>query len=152
MITRKPAILKDKPKVPLKPNKLMLRSPSSSPSPCPSPTSESSPVAAPRSVSFREKRENVNIDNLLRGEGAKLEEPSSVTVMSLGKKERETSDMAAGRDHNNSLIISVSSAKTEHNDPDFYNSTESCKIETGDVSPLSTKQSKSENSNVIGVF
>ena len=35
MITRKPPILKDKPKVPLKPNKLMMRSPSSSPSPTP---------------------------------------------------------------------------------------------------------------------
>ena len=37
VITRKPPILKDKPKVPLKPNKLMMRSPSSSPSPSPSP-------------------------------------------------------------------------------------------------------------------
>ena len=149
MITRKPAILKDKPKVPLKPNKLTLRSPSSSPSPSPSPTSKNSPVAAPRclSVSFRQARENLNIDSKAPGDETKLEETSSVTVMSLGKKERETSDMAAGRDHNNSLIISVSSAKTEHNDPDFCNSTESCKIETVDVSPISSKQSnKSENS------
>ena len=145
MITRKPAILKDKPKVPLKPNKLMLRSPSSSPSPSPSPTSDSSPVAAPRSVSFRQKRENLNIDSWPQGDETKLEETSSITVMSLGKKESET--MAAGKDHNNSLIISVSSAKTEHNDPDFCNSTESCKIETVDVSPISSKQSnKSENS------
>ena len=142
MITRKPAILKDKPKVPLKPNKLTLRSPSSSPSPSPSPTSKNSPVAAPRclSVSFRQARENLNIDSKAPGDETKLEETSSVTVMSLGKKESETT--AGGKEQNNSLIISVSSAKTELNDPDFCDSTESSKTEKVDVAPIS----ESENS------
>ena len=139
MITRKPAILKDKPKVPLKPNKLTLRSPSSSPSPSPSPTSKNSPVAAPRSVSvsFREPRENLNIDRTDRrdraapGDETKLEETSSITVMSLGKKESET--VAGGKEQNNSLIISVSSAKTEHNDPDSCDSADSNKTDKLEV-------------------
>ena len=148
MITRKPAILKDKPKVPLKPNKLTLRSPSSSPSPSPSPTSKNSPLTAPRSlsVSFREARgENLNIDSKPSGDETKLEETSSVTVMSLGKKESET--MAGGKEQNNSLIISVSSAKTEHDDPDFCDSTASSKTEKLEVSPISGKlTSETENS------
>ena len=176
MITRKPPILKDKPKVPLKPNKLMMRSPSSSPSPSPLPgdgaegvvgadapdsqDSQSaaetpaenndpglSPVAAPRKASFRQKSESVNIKTA-GGAGAKLEETSSITVTKPGEKDSETS--AGGRDRNNSLIISVSSTKTGPNDPPSVNTdSDSCKTQTarpGGPPAPGNQSNKSENS------
>ena len=168
MITRKPPILKDKPKVPLKPNKLMMRSPSSSPSPSPLPgdgeggdgategqsgpetPAESnepglSPRAAPRKASFRQKSESVNI-KAAGGAGAKLEETSSITVTRPGEKDSETS--AGGRDRNNSLIISVSSTKTGPNDPPSVNTdSDSCKTQTARPGgPPGNQSNKSENS------
>ena len=168
MITRKPPILKDKPKVPLKPNKLMMRSPSSSPSPSPLPGDGEggdgategqsgpetpaendepglSPRAAPRKASFRQKSESVNI-KAAGGAGAKLEETSSITVTRPGEKDSETS--AGGRDRNNSLIISVSSTKTGPNDPPSVNTdSDSCKTQTARPGgPPGNQSNKSENS------
>ena len=168
MITRKPPILKDKPKVPLKPNKLMMRSPSSSPSPSPLPgdceggvgatdgqsgpetPAENndpglSPIAAPRKASFRQKSESVNI-KAAGGAGAKLEETSSITVTRPGEKDSETS--AGGRDRNNSLIISVSSTKTGPNDlPSVNTDSDSCKTQTARPGgPPGNQSNKSENS------
>ena len=124
MITRKPPILKDKPKVPLKPNKLMMRSPSSSPSPSPceepkragmeyrspasSPTrsyqsgstssrSSRSPVAAPRKASFRQSSEYVNL-NLAH---------SSDSMETGGEPGGET----------RALVIAVSGAETKTTEP-----------------------------------
>ena len=174
MITRKPPILKDKPKVPLKPNKLMMRSPSSSPSPSPLPVDRvdsvdsdepgpgvktpadnddhrpsPSPVAAPRKASFSQKSEHVSVKTAA-GVETKLEETSSITVTRPGEKESETS--AGGGDRNNSLIISVSSARTmPHDDPptvttsDSGSKTETTESAEGSVN-TSNQSNQSENS------
>ena len=118
MITRKPPILKDKPKVPLKPNKLMMRSPSSSPSPTPhgegkkkggeeeheerarqSPDrrgrpeeARTPPSPAPRKSSFRRAGES----------------PCMSLAPSLGPQEVYTAEGCAKE----SVIISVSASET----------------------------------------
>ena len=125
MITRKPPILKDKPKVPLKPNKLMMRSPSSSPSPSPceepkragmeyrspasSPTrsyqssstssrSSRSPVAAPRKASFRQSSsEYVNLN------------------LAQSSESLETGNEPGGETR--ALVIAVSGAETKTTEP-----------------------------------
>ena len=120
MITRKPPILKDKPKVPLKPNKLLMRSPSpSSSSRSPSPTTavppapptaaSTSPVAAPRKSSFRQPNEYMNLSPAA-GTETKLEDSSSITVSGSGRKDSET--IAGSAERNNSLVISVSAEAT----------------------------------------
>ena len=159
VITRKPPILKDKPKVPLKPNKLMMRSPSSSPSPSPqpgdgatdgqsgaeTPAENDDPGLSPHTASFSQMSESVNIKTA-GGAGPKLEETSSITVTRPGEKDSETS--AGGRDRNNSLIISVSSTKTGPNDPPSVNTDpDSCKTQTASPGGLPGPPSnKSENS------
>ena len=122
MITRKPPILKDKPKVPLKPNKLMMRSPSSSPSPTPeeepnrsgveyrspasSPTrsfqssstnsrSSRSPVAAPRKASFRQSSEYVNLNLAPSSDSLDSGEPGGETralVIAVSAAETKTTE------------------------------------------------------------
>ena len=142
IITRKPAILKDKPKVPLKPNKLILRSPSSSPSPhdkprasltaepaqktssadAPAPKRVSNlvrkgPVAAPRTSSFRARTEYVNL-SVAPGSETKLSSPQHPAPLNVendtGKETEPPADL-------NSLIIAVSSRdtnqKTSTNNP-----------------------------------
>lgn len=150
MITRKPPILKDKPKVPLKPNKVMMRSPSSSPSPVPhdevsdrdgegyrrptvsppphhrgsqspEPGSRRSPVAAPRRASFRQNSEYVSL-NVAPG-----------SEMELGPE--------AGEGEKGALVIAVSAAETK--------STETSKLKqmSGQKGPeASASLSTSENS------
>jgi len=169
MITRKPPILKDKPKVPLKPNKLMMRSPSSSPSPSPSPHEPAkrssqaegeaedatecsrpkrnsspdmkTPIAAPREASIGQKSESGAV-TLANSKEIKSEDEQSISAKGPGGEASEDSEtIAVGHDHNNSLIISVSSAKTKVNDT---NSSESQKIETTDS--CVNNETKSENS------
>jgi len=103
-------------------------------------------VAAPRKASFRQKSEYVNV-NLAQGDETKLEDEPSVTVKGLSRDVSESKDSASetsalGHDRNNSLIISVSSAKTILNDT--LSCSESHKIETTDSSGIHSI--KSENS------
>jgi len=171
MITRKPPILKDKPKVPLKPNKLMMRSPSSSPSPSPSPheakrssqaegekedatdcsrpkrnssPDKKSDVAAPREASFRQKSEAVAVTLAAHSKETKSEDEPSISGARPGGEASEDSGsetIAVGHDRNNSLIISVSSVKTMLND---IPSSESHGIET--TESCGDNSTKSENS------
>ena len=148
MITRKPPILKDKPKVPLKPNKLMMRSPSSSPSPSPceepkragmeyrspasSPTrsfqsgctssrSSRSPVAAPRKASFRQSSEYVNLN------------------LAQSSESLETGNEPGGETR--ALVIAVSGAETKTTEP-----TELRRMSGQTGSEVSVSLSTSENS------
>ena len=138
LITRKPPILKDKPKVPLKPNKLMMRSPSSSPSPSPSPpvslvddvpqdnhdkmNDHQAPVAAPRKASFCSKKSRAALNDILdtdtgdAGGEESITDPSQSSprdpVSRAAKVGENQSETVAGGDgrNNNSLVISVVSA------------------------------------------
>ena len=128
MITRKPPILKDKPKVPLKPNKLMMRSPSSSPSPSPhddAPRSDgarrerssqspegrarSSPVPAPRKASFRQTSEYVNLNVAPSGSGMELEQ-GSTEVEEVLAEPVEVKDIERVPE---TILISVSGVETK---------------------------------------
>ena len=132
MITRKPPIFKDKPKVPVKPNKLILRSPSSSPSPHDHTRSSLSPVArenrddaspvsvrpvpAPRTASFRQTSEYVNLtisqgreNKSTSGSSIKTNESDSIEIDPIsGDTEEKCNDSLT----QNALIISVPSCET----------------------------------------
>ena len=141
MITRKPPILKDKPKVPLKPNKLMMRSPSSSPSPSPLPsidtidgvdktnnTSDADDVKKPSVKTPAENNDpkpspvaaprkasfcqKTEYVNISPAGGYETKLEETSSINATSPGEKDSETIAKGHDQNNSLIISVTSTKS----------------------------------------
>ena len=141
MITRKPPILKDKPKVPLKPNKLMMRSPSSSPSPSPLPSvdtidgvdniTNSSDADDVKKQSVKTPAENndpkpspvaaprkasfcqkTEYVNISPAGGYETKLEETSSISVTSPGEKDSETIAKGHDQNNSLIISVPSTKS----------------------------------------